>query len=131
MQTERTVPTWREHMAANPPREPWKRARRPTHPGELIREWLEGGGITQDALAAGLRMTRVHLNRVINGRSDVTVEMALRLGRALGTSVEFWLNLQRSYDLWRAYDRIGPELDAMALIPQVEARLDEPMYELR
>jgi len=77
--------------------------RPPTHPGEmLLKEFLEPMGLTQKAFAAHLGWTYARLNEIVNGRRDVTADSALALGEALKTGPEFWLNLQRDWDLWHA-----------------------------
>ena len=91
--------------------------RPPTHPGEmLLKEFLEPSGITQLELARHLGWTYARLNEIINGRRGITADSALALGDALGTGPEFWLNLQRDWDLWhslRIYKRI-PKLKKLA-----------------
>ena len=77
--------------------------RRPTHPGEMLRaEFLEPLGVTQREFANRIRVSYVRLNELVNGRRGVTPDTALRLGKALGTTPEFWLNLQQAWDLWDA-----------------------------
>ena len=79
--------------------------RPPTHPGEmLLKEFLEPLGLTQKAFAAHLDWTYARLNEMINGRRQVSADSALALGEALRTGPEFWLNLQRDWDLWHAMD---------------------------
>lgn len=74
----------------------------PAHPGEIVREYMEGLGLTVSALAAHLRITRANLSRMIHGRTGVSAEMALRLAAAFGTSPEVWVRLQANYDLAQA-----------------------------
>lgn len=75
----------------------------PVHPGEvLLEEFLDPLGLTQTAFAARLRIPLQRLNDLIRARRGVTPDSALRLARALGTSAELWLNLQKSWDLWQA-----------------------------
>lgn len=82
-----------------------KKTRPPTHPGEmLLKEFLEPLGMTQKAFASHLGWTYARLNEVINGRRQVSADSALALGEALKTGPEFWLNLQRDWDLWYAID---------------------------
>ena len=77
--------------------------RPPTHPGEmLLKEFLEPSGITQSELALHLGWTYARLNEIINGRRGITADSALALGDALGTGPEFWLNLQRDWNLWHS-----------------------------
>ena len=72
----------------------------PPHPGLVLREYL--GDMAVSAAAAHLRVTRVTLSRVLNGKAGISAKMALRLGAALGTSPDLWINMQAQYDLWRA-----------------------------
>ena len=74
--------------------------RNPPHPGQVLREYL--GDIAVTTAAAHLRVTRVTLSRVLNGKAGISASMALRLAAALGTSAELWINMQAQYDLWRA-----------------------------
>ena len=91
--------------------------RPPTHPGEmLLKEFLVPSGITQLELARHLGWTYARLNEIINGRRGITADSALALGDALGTGPEFWLNLQRDWNLWhslRIHKRI-PKLKKLA-----------------
>jgi addiction module HigA family antidote len=70
----------------------------------LLKEFLEPLGLTQKAFAAHLGWTYARLNEVIRGRRQVSADSALALGEALNTGPEFWLNLQRDWDLWHAMD---------------------------
>ncbi len=72
----------------------------PPHPGELLREWLEGHTTTEAADKLGV--ARVTLSRILNGAAGISAEMDLRLSRALGTSPGFWLRMQAERDLWIA-----------------------------
>jgi addiction module HigA family antidote len=86
------------------------RRREPTSPGEILREeFLVPLGMTQKQLADHLGCDVKVVNRLVNGRTAVSTEMALRLGAAFRTSPDFWLNAQKAVDLYRAYQR-APEL---------------------
>lgn len=78
----------------------------PAHPGKLIADMLKNGnlsiGNSVTALAKHLGVTRATLSRVINGRSAISAEMALRLQDALGVDVEMWLGMQMQRDVWVA-----------------------------
>ena len=79
------------------------RRRPPTTPGEILREeFLLPLGMTQRQLAGHLGCDLKVINRIINGRTSVTAEMALKLGAAFRTSPEFWLNAQKAVDLHQA-----------------------------
>ena len=77
--------------------------RRPTHPGSMIKEdYLLPLSITIKDMAETLGVSRKTLSKIINERGVITPDMALRLSRALDTTPEFWLDLQKNYDLWQA-----------------------------
>ena len=83
--------------------------RPPTHPGEmLLREFLEPLGKTQTELARHLGWPYARLNEIVNGRRGITASSALALGEALRTGPEFWLNLQRDWDLWHIQRKHRP-----------------------
>lgn len=75
----------------------------PPHPGEIIRELcLEPLGLTVTRAAEALGVSRETLSSVLNGRTGISPEMAIRLSIAFNTSAESWLNQQVQYDLWLA-----------------------------
>jgi antitoxin HigA-1 len=77
--------------------------RRPTHPGEVLREeFLPDFELTVTGLANAICVSRQTVNDLIRERRALSPEMALRLARLFGNSPEFWLNLQRAVDLWEA-----------------------------
>ena len=80
----------------------------PPHPGLVLREYL--GEMRVSTAAAHLHVTRVSLSRVLNGKAGVSASMALRLAAALGTSAEFWMNMQSQFDLWQARRRKQPAI---------------------
>jgi addiction module HigA family antidote len=81
--------------------------RKPTTPGEILaEEFLAPLGLTQKQLADHIRCDLKVINRIVNGRTSVTAEMAVRLGAAFGTSPEFWLNAQQAVDLNRAAHQV-------------------------
>lgn len=81
--------------------------REPTTPGEILKEeFLLPLGMTQGELALHLHCDIKVINRIINGRSNVTAEMALKLGAAFNTTPEFWLNAQKAVDLYKASKKI-------------------------
>ena len=84
------------------------RNRRPTTPGEILHhEFLVPLRMTQKRLADHLGCDVKVVNRIVNGRSAVTAEMALKLGAAFRTSPEFWLNAQTTCDLYDAARSAG------------------------
>lgn len=72
----------------------------PPHPGEVLREWLDG--ITVTEAAARLGVTRVALSRVLNGSSGISPDMDLRLSKALDTTPGSWYAMQAAFDMWQA-----------------------------
>jgi addiction module HigA family antidote len=85
-----------------------KRQREPTTPGEILREeFLVPLGMTQKELADHIGCDVKVINRIVNGRTSVSAEMALRLGATFRMSPEFWLNAQKAVDLFRAGKRVS------------------------
>lgn len=85
--------------------------RRPTHPGEMLREdFLPDFGLTVATLAEAIGVSRQSVNELLRGRRAVSPEMALRLSRLFGSSPEFWLNAQRAVDLWDAAQAIKKDV---------------------
>ncbi len=77
--------------------------REPTHPGEMLRqEFLEPMGLSQRDVADGIGVPYQRINELVNRRRGVSPSTALRLGKFLGTSADFWLNLQQRWDLFHA-----------------------------
>lgn len=75
----------------------------PPHPGEYLREdILPALGMTIKDLAAHLGVSRVALSELVNEKRSVSIEMAQRLGKALGNGARFWLALQMQHDIWNA-----------------------------
>ena len=75
----------------------------PPHPGKVLKELcLEPLGLTVTEAAKGLGVSRKTLSTILNGKSGISPEMAVRLSIAFNTSSESWLNQQTQYDLWQA-----------------------------
>ncbi|MEX2536733.1 MAG: HigA family addiction module antitoxin [Trueperaceae bacterium] len=88
----------------------------PVHPGEiLLDEFLKPMKISQNQIALSLRVPARRINEIVLGKRRVTADTALRLARFFGSSPEFWLNLQMSYDLDTARDSLGEILDREVL----------------
>jgi addiction module HigA family antidote len=79
----------------------------PNHPGDIIRDCLDELGVNVTEGAKALGMTRSALSRLINRKAGVSVEMALRLEKAIGSTAGFWLRLQLNYDLAQVQMRSG------------------------
>jgi len=83
--------------------------RPPTHPGEmLLKEFLEPMHLSQMDLAKHLNWPYARLNEIINGKRGVSPDSALSLGEAFETGPEFWLNLQKNWDLWHSMQTHNP-----------------------
>ncbi len=88
------------------------RRRPPTHPGEILREdVLPSLRLSVAEAARQLRVTRQTLHRVLSGRSGVSAEMAVRLGKFCGNGPDLWLRMQQAHDLWHAEQRLREEVD--------------------
>lgn len=85
-------------------------ARTPIHPGEHLAEALSELGISAAQLARELSVPTNRITGVLNGKRAVTADTALRLGHWFGTSAEFWLNLQKMYELRLAENEKGAEI---------------------
>ena len=93
--------------------------RRPTSPGEyILEEFLRPLGRTQTELAAAMKIPLQRLHLIIHGKRGVTPDTARRLHRVLGCSIQFWLNLQQSVDL---YDAIVDQGELEPLSPLTAA----------
>src|ERR1700744_800471 len=97
----------------------------PAHPGELIRETLDGlkeetgKKLTVEQVATGLGTTRKTLSAIINGKQSVSPEMALRLSKAFNTTAEFWMHAQENYDLAQARKKVDVKQVKVFWHPQV------------
>jgi addiction module HigA family antidote len=88
-----------------------KRAIKPTHPGEMLREdFMTDYGLTVASLAKALCTTRQTVNELLRERRAVTSAMALKLARLFGNTPEFWLNAQRAVDLWEAQKQYSAKI---------------------
>jgi addiction module HigA family antidote len=86
----------------------------PMHPGEMLREeFLAPLGLTPGKVAKAAGIPRTRIERIVGEKVGISADTALRLGRVLGTSAEFWLNLQMRYDLLRAKTALAGRLEAM------------------
>ena len=92
-------------------------AREPVHPGETLREDLTALGMSASELARRIEVPVNRITEILNGRRAITGDTALRLGRFFGTSGEFWLNLQKLYELRLAERKSGP---AIARLPSLD-----------
>lgn len=80
----------------------------PPHPGEFIRTvYLEPLNVSYRAVALKLHVAPSTFNRLVQGRSNISSEMALRLSKTLGRSPESWLTMQSNYNLWQARQHVN------------------------
>ena len=85
--------------------------RPPTPPGEMLREeFLLPYDLTQAQLAECIGVTTETVNRLVNGKRNVSTDMALRLAAVFGTTPEFWIHLQAAHDLWHRRVALADEL---------------------
>ena len=80
------------------------------HPGEILAEELEAIDVTPTELARQLRVPANRITQIVQGKRAVTGDTALRLGHWFGTSPQFWLNLQGSYEIRVAAEEAGREI---------------------
>ena len=73
----------------------------PIHPGILLQDELDERRVTQSAFAAHIKVSSAYLNDILKGRRGLSALMAVKIGKALGTGPELWLNLQSQYELNR------------------------------
>jgi addiction module HigA family antidote len=86
------------------------------HPGEFLRETLEDLAMTQAAFADAIGVSAMRVSHLLKGDRPVTAELALRLGRALGQTPQYWLNLQSAYDLKVAQIQMKDSLKDVRLL---------------
>ena len=83
---------------------------KPIHPGRIIRDdYMEPLGLTMGDLAAALNVSRQTMVKIVNGRAGISPEMALRLSEAFDTTPDFWLTMQRNYDLRITIEKFKPQ----------------------
>ena len=94
----------------------------PLHPGEVLREeFLVPLKLSAGALAKRCGLPRTRIERIATETTGITADTALRLGKALGTSAQLWLNLQNRYDMEIAARQIGKKLEKIEPIAPAAA----------
>jgi antitoxin HigA-1 len=88
-------------------------ARRPIHPGEHLADELKELGISPAELARQLQVPTNRISEIVNGRRAISADTALRLGHWFGTTPDFWLNLQKLYELRTAERNMGEEVRSL------------------
>lgn len=87
-------------MSITRPEKGWNITRTPVHPGEMLREeFMKPLGISINGLALELHVPVTRVSEIVNERRGITADTALRLARHFGTGADFWMNLQRDYEL--------------------------------
>ena len=91
------------------------------HPGEHLAEELKELGMSAAALARQIAVPTNRITEILNGRRAITGDTALRLAHFFGTSAEFWLNLQKIYELRLAEQRVGKDIRSLPTLKGTEA----------
>jgi addiction module HigA family antidote len=100
-------------MSIKRPEGGWNVTRAPVHPGEMLREeFMKPLQISMNGLALELHVPVTRISEIVNERRGITADTALRLARYFGTSADFWMNMQRDYELilaqqksWKTIER--------------------------
>ena len=71
----------------------------PIHPGEILKDELDGLNMSAAALARAIKVPANRISQIVTGRRNISADTALRLGKLFGTGPQFWLNLQAAYEL--------------------------------
>lgn len=91
------------------------------HPGEHLGDELEELGMSAAALARQIEVPTNRITEILNGQRSVTGDTALRLGHFFGTSAEFWLNLQKLYELRLAEQKAGDRIESLPTLDSLTA----------
>jgi len=94
--------------------------RRPTHPGEILREdVLPAIGITQAVFASHLGVSRLTVSEVLHEKRGISAEMAVRIARVIGGTPQSWLHMQEAVDIWEVEQKFqqNPESAPTAISP--------------
>ena len=89
---------------------------RPVHPGEVLADVLEDLEMTQTRFAEILGVSRRSVNEIVLGQRPITVDMAIRIGKALGNGPQLWLNLQQKVDIWDAVQKHSEEYEKVSTV---------------
>ncbi len=84
----------------------------PAHPGDVLREdFLKPLGLSQYALAKAIGVSQMRVSEIVHGKRGLSPDTALRLARYFGTTAEFWMGMQATYDLECARDKLGNAIE--------------------
>lgn len=79
----------------------------PSHPGEILREmFIKERMLSITEVAKGLGIARANLSAIVNERAGISPELAVKLSEAFGNTAQFWVNLQKNYELWHAERKV-------------------------
>lgn len=92
--------------------------RKPTHPGEVLREeFMPDYELSVAKLAQALHVSRQSVNELVHERRAVSADMALRLAKLFGTTPQYWLNLQRNIDVWNSLSLNNESIEEIDPLP--------------
>lgn len=98
-----------------------KRNLPPVHPGEILREdYIKVRGLTVTEVAKGLGVARANLSAILNQRAGISPEMAVKLSEAFGNTTQFWVNLQKNYEVWHAERKVNRQEIQHFMLPPAE-----------
>ncbi|TVR64805.1 MAG: addiction module antidote protein, HigA family [Spirochaetaceae bacterium] len=97
-------------------------ARTPIHPGEILTDELEELNLSAAKIARHLEVPPNRISQILAGKRNISADTALRLGRYFGTSPDFWMNLQKTYELDLARTEIGDEIERLPQRERVSKR---------
>jgi addiction module HigA family antidote len=90
----------------------------PPHPGELLlEECIKPLGLSVTAAADALKVSRVTLSEIVNGRSGISADMAVKISRVFGSTPDFWMRLQDIYELWQAQKNLKSWKPKVSFVP--------------
>ena len=88
-----------------------KRKLPPSHPGEILREmFIKERKLTITEVSHGLGVARANLSAIVNERAGISPELAIKLSEAFGNTAQFWINLQKNYELWYAEKKVDRKM---------------------
>lgn len=94
-------------------------ARTPIHPGEILADELETLGLSGAELARQVEVPANRISQIITGKRNITADTALRLARYFGTTADFWMNLQKTFELDEARAELGPSIEQLPQRPGI------------
>ena len=88
----------------------------PIHPGEVLADILDDLEMKPEQIAQGLDISVQTVNQILQGEQKITVDLAIRIGKAIGNGPQLWLNLQQKVDIWDAINRNEEAYDRIAIV---------------